>query len=114
MAKLDDAKRQKLAEEHGEIVVITHKRAGDAAFKGPSRPLWEQFQSRVLNDKTKASSTSWLVRSCLIFPDAAEFETYLDRYPMLAEKAGAQLVELAGGGEEDVTVKKYESAASKT
>lgn len=100
----DAAFQKKLAAlkaEHGECTKVETK-AGTCIFKKPSRPIWMQFQSRLIAEKTRADATTMLARACVVYPSRDEFEQYLENYPAIVGSCASAVIELAGGGDAEV------------
>lgn|SRR5574337_178147 len=81
--------------------------SGDVVFRLPTLAEASAFRKRTFDKDpaVRAQAMENLVRTCLVFPDAASFNALVTRRPFLFDTWGDKLVD-AAGAEEEVTEKK--------
>jgi hypothetical protein len=67
-----------------------------AYFKAASPAVWKRFKVQQQDDRKREVAVDNLVRGCLVHPNVAEFDGWLERRPALLESFGVQLIEHAG------------------
>ena len=105
---LTDAEATKLRAEHGEFTAVRTK-VGVAAFRCYTRQEYARYNSLIFDEKKRPQAFEALVAACVIKPDKATFQAWLDKAPGITETCLNAVLEL-GGVERDAQTKKYSTA----
>lgn len=90
---------------HGVDITRLDASGVTVVVRAPTRAEYKRFRAESLDDKRRADAVENLCRSCVVWPDAAEFSRILDRKPALADIFGAKVLDAAGATAEAEAVK---------
>lgn len=99
---MTDDKIQELKSKHGEKLKVIPIPATEfdaeceVVIKRPPRGEYKRFRAMLFDEEQKAMALETLARSCVVFPEAADFNKMLDERPALAETIGGKCAEFAG------------------
>lgn len=68
----------------------------EVVIKRPPRGEYKRFRAMLFDEEQKAGALETLARSCVVYPEPAEFNKMLDERPALAETVGGKCAEFAG------------------
>lgn len=103
---IDTAAIDKIKEENPDAeLLLIESSMGDVIAKIPTANEMNAFRSKIFDEKRRANATESLVRSCVLYPDREELNVLIQKRPLIIEKVAAEL-DKAGGGQEELTVKK--------
>lgn len=105
---LGEELRKKLEADHGEIVAVQTK-PGVAAFRVFKKAEYDRYNRALMDEKTRADAFSLLVRTCVVHPEASNFNAWVDKYPAIVTTCISHVLEL-GGLNAEAEAKKYGSA----
>lgn len=96
---MDAATLSELKSKHGTL--FEYSPGGHTVlFRQANRQDYKRFKAEALDEKKKLIATENLCSACLVYPDRPAYESVLDRFPTLADKAAADLMEALGGAEQ--------------
>lgn len=80
---LSPDKLDALRAEHGQIFTLESSEGDEIAFRKVKRPELVRFKKDGVDEGRKVHADDNLVRSVVVFPAGAEFESLLDEQPAL-------------------------------
>jgi len=93
----EDIARDLKAQHQVEAVHVFTAETGEKAFfRAPSNPVWRRFRSHMSDTRKRDEAGENLVRSCLLYPDKATFDGWLESRPALIETFTDELAQVAG------------------
>ena len=101
---LSDEQIAALEKEYGEIVVVATK-VGPCAFRVPRKKEYDRYKSTLFKEATRSAAPELLVKMCVVYPSAAEFEAMVDKAPAIVDTCVSPVLELAGMNSEADTKK---------
>lgn len=105
---LGEELRKKLEADHGEIVAVQTK-SGVAAFRVFTKGEYDAYNKILIDEKRRPEAFGLLVRTCVVHPDKATFNAWVDKYPAIVTTCISHVLEL-GGLNAEAEAKKYGSA----
>lgn len=84
-----------LKAKHGALHLLEHEEHA-VVVKMPSVGDAKRFRAATSDEAKKPQALEVLLRSCVVWPDAAGLEAMLSERPFLVETFGGGLLELAG------------------
>lgn len=96
LALQDEQVIAKAEDDHGPLgkrIAAVHTRSGVVIVKRPNPVLWKRF---VDASKQTADELERLVRPCVVHPDKASFDRYLEEEPALLVRCADHVATLAG------------------
>jgi len=96
---LDAKMIEKLKAEHGEVYLLEAAGVG-VVVKAPTRASMKRFMALASREDRRYEALEALLRDSVVWPEAGELATILERKPGLVAPFGEQLVRLAGATEE--------------
>lgn len=102
---LPAGKAKELQDKYGEIAVVKTV-LGPVAFRSCKRAEYERYNSLLFDDKKRPKAFESLVKTCVVYPDANTFESYLDKKPGIVSTCLNAVLELSGV-ETEAETKKY-------
>lgn len=94
----------KEANPDAELLLIESS-MGEIIAKIPGSFEMNAFRTRIFDEKRRSGATEALVRSCVLYPERDELNHLVQKRPLLIEKIASEL-DKAGGGQEEIEVKK--------
>ncbi len=87
-----------LKAKHGARLEMISDESGDleVVVKPPPEAEWDRFTTMLLDDEQKPRAMKTLVRSCVVYPEAAELKRLIAEQPGIVSTIGGQLSEMAG------------------
>lgn len=67
----------------------------DVVVRKPSRPEFERFHEEI-NGEHASTAMQTLMRSIVVYPDAAGFHALLEQYPGIPQEFGKEVTKLVG------------------
>lgn len=94
-----------LKQKHGDDIHLVTAEEEQVIVRVPSQAEYQRFLDHAAEKAKRTRAHETLTRSCVVYPEAAEFDRLLERRPGIATVVGDKLTELAGAVEH-VEVKK--------
>ena len=102
---LSEKEREELEAKYGEITAVKTK-SGVAVFRCFKRAEYARYNKLLFEEKTRPQAFEALVCACVVKPDAATFQGWLDKYAGITQTCLNAVLEL-GGVDADAQTKKY-------
>lgn len=87
-----------LKKQHGvsKVYSFTAETGETVYCKAPPIAAWRRFRSHMQNPSKRDEAGEVLVRTCLLHPDTATFDSWLVERPALIETFADELAQVAG------------------
>ena len=93
---IDSEKLDELRAKHGALYSVDTEH-GPVVYRGCNRIEFRQWKANRDDDAKKLVADEILARACVVYPDAAAFDSVLDKLPALATLLQSEIIEVSGG-----------------